>query len=145
MLQLLERTEELLKGIEKQKLHYCLCHADIHAGNIFISENAEWYIVDWDTLIFAPKERDLMFIGAGVAGKWNTKEEENYFYYGYGGRECVDQKIIDYYRCARIIEDIVEFYDLFFKEGTQEKNQRTILEIVGSMFDERGVWDMAFR
>ena len=29
------------------------------------------YIVDWDEPIMAPKERDLMFIGGGVANVWN--------------------------------------------------------------------------
>ncbi len=34
-----------------------------------IDKEEALYIVDWDTLIFAPKERELMFIGAGI---WDT-------------------------------------------------------------------------
>lgn len=32
-------------------------------------------IVDWDEPIMAPKERDLMFIGGGVANVWNDPSE----------------------------------------------------------------------
>ena len=31
----------------------------------------------------APKERDLMFIGGGVANTWNNPREEEFFYKGY--------------------------------------------------------------
>jgi thiamine kinase-like enzyme len=51
-----------------------LCHSDIHAANLLIS-NGDFFIVDWDTLIMAPKERELMFIGAGIADKQNTDEK----------------------------------------------------------------------
>ncbi|MFN8476730.1 MAG: phosphotransferase [Kouleothrix sp.] len=39
------------------------CHGDLHAGNIFLGDDGQLHTVDWDTLIRAPKERDLMFIG----------------------------------------------------------------------------------
>jgi hypothetical protein len=45
-----------------------LCHSDIHAGNILIDVNDDFYIVDWDNPILAPKEHDLMFIGGGQRG-----------------------------------------------------------------------------
>jgi len=64
---------------------FILCHADIHAWNLLIDVNGRLYIVDWDTLIFAPKERDLMFVGAGLGGNGHSlQEEETLFYQGYG-------------------------------------------------------------
>jgi spectinomycin phosphotransferase len=36
------------------------------AGTLIVDKENALYIVDWDTLIFAPVERDLMFIGAGI-------------------------------------------------------------------------------
>jgi len=139
------RTEELLKAIQDSKQEYCLCHGDIHAANLLVINEREFKIVDWDTLLMAPEERDLMFIGGGVAHKWNTAEEENYFYEGYGGREKVNRLLISYYRFERIIEDLAEYYEQFFAAGTEEKNQKVILEIVGSQFEPNDVVDRAFR
>ena len=64
-----------------------LCHADIHGGNVLIDADGSIYIVDWDDPIMAPKERDLMFIGGGVANVWNNPHEEEVFYKGYGKTE----------------------------------------------------------
>jgi hypothetical protein len=41
-------------------------------------------IVDWDDPVLAPRERDLMFVGAGVGGAWNREDESAAFYRGYG-------------------------------------------------------------
>jgi len=48
-----------------------LCHCDIHAGNVLISEEGagtRLHVIDWDEPALAPKERDLMFVGAGLPG-----------------------------------------------------------------------------
>jgi spectinomycin phosphotransferase len=140
---ILKRTEELFDEIIKMDRNYCLCHGDIHAGNLFISDNNELYVVDWDTLIMAPKERDLMFIGGGIANKWNTKNEENYFYKGYGRQNNINKIIMAYYRYERIIEDVVEFYDQFFEKDTKKKNQKIILEVVNNMFASNNVVELA--
>ena len=139
------RAEDLLGKMKKARNDYCLCHGDIHAGNILISRDRNFFLTDWDTLIIAPKERDLMFIGGGVGNTWNKKEEEAAFYEGYGGKENVDEEIISYYRFERIIVDLVEYYEQFFVENIEEKNQRAILDRVGSAFHPNGVVDMAFQ
>ena len=85
ILKLVERAEELAITIQKRPLDYVLCHADMHGWNLFVDKENALYIVDWDTLIFAPKERDLMFIGAGIWDSGLTAaEEESLFYQGYG-------------------------------------------------------------
>ena len=82
-----------------------MCHADIHAGNVLIDAKDDLYIVDWDTAMLAPKERDLMFVGGGVGGTWNKAKDEASFYQGYGQTE-TEQAAIAYYRYERIVEDI---------------------------------------
>ena len=72
---------------------------------MLIDGKGDLYIVDWDAPIMAPKERDLMFIGGGVANVWNNPHEEDCFYQGYGNSE-INQVILAYYRHERIIEDI---------------------------------------
>lgn len=81
--------------------------------------------MDWDTLVFAPKERDLMFIGAGIGDTGRTPfEEEALFYQGYGPVG-INQDAIAYYRFERIIEDIGEYCKHIFlsDEDTEERMQ----------------------
>jgi spectinomycin phosphotransferase len=69
---LVEKAELLGQEIRQKSAEFVLCHADIHGGNVLIDANDSIYIVDWDEPIMAPKERDLMFIGGGVANVWNN-------------------------------------------------------------------------
>jgi len=112
---LLDQTKDLHKKIQNKECNFVFCHADLHAGNILIDEKEQFYIVDWDDPILAPKERDLMFIGAGVGNVWNQPEEVAFFYEGYGKKD-IDLDLLMYYRCQRILEDIAEYAKIFFGE-----------------------------
>jgi spectinomycin phosphotransferase len=122
----------------------CLCHGDVHADNILINQN-NFYIVDWDTIIVAPREKGLMFIGGGVGNKWNKLEEIEYFYYGYGKETDIDKKIIKYYRCERIIQDIYEFYNQIVNIETEEEERKLCLKIFKKQFEANNVVDIALR
>jgi len=125
---------------EKQKI--CLCHGDIHAGNILIgSDNI--YIVDWDTIILAPKEKDLMFIGGGIGKKWNTESEIKYFYKGYGQETEINKTLLKYYRCERIIQDIFYLYNEIISSKTDNKEKKLRLEIIKQKFEPKDVVEMA--
>ncbi len=77
-----------------------LCHGDWHPGNALIGADGSVYVVDWDTLVFAPRERDLALIGAT---RGDPREAE-IFYDGYGDFE-LDRTALAYYRYHRIVED----------------------------------------
>src|SRR5262245_41100603 len=62
---LVERTDRGAQALQARDPEFIICHSDIHAGNILITGDDHFYIVDWDDPILAPKERDLMFIGGG--------------------------------------------------------------------------------
>ena len=106
--QLLVHAQQLGDMLRAEELGFVPCHADIHAGNVLIDEAGKLYIVDWDTFMLAPKERDLMFIGGGIGDSWRGEHTERPFFAGYGPVE-IDWSIIAYYRCERIIQDIAEF------------------------------------
>ena len=107
---LVENTERLSKQLKQQKFNYVLCHADLHPGNIVIASNNKLLIVDWDSPILAPKERDLMFIGGGHRFK---NEDIDAFYEGYGKTE-INQVVLRYYRNERIVADIaVDSMEIF--------------------------------
>ena len=56
------------------------------------------------------RQRDLMFIGAGVAGHWRDAQEAIWFYEGYGPQQ-PDAQAMAYYRCERIVADVVDYCD----------------------------------
>jgi spectinomycin phosphotransferase len=65
VLELVGRAEELAREVETRNPKFVLCHGDLHAGNLHVTEGGAIYIVDWDDPSLAPRERDLMFIGGG--------------------------------------------------------------------------------
>jgi spectinomycin phosphotransferase len=141
---LIERAEQLANALANRTLKFVLCHTDIHARNVLIDINDDLYIVDWDNPIFAPKERDLMFIGGGVGGVWHSAHEEALFYQGYGQTE-VDPIVLAYYRYNRIIEDIAIYCEQIFltREGGEDREQA--LRYVISNFLPNNTIEMAYR
>jgi spectinomycin phosphotransferase len=127
-LELVKRADRFAQMLQEQPSEFILCHADIHGWNLLIDTNGELYMVDWDTLIFAPKERDLMFIGSGLGDSGYTpQEEETMFYQGYGPIY-INQIAIAYYRYERIIEDIGVYCEQIFlsNEGGEDRKQSLV-------------------
>jgi spectinomycin phosphotransferase len=137
-----ERAEQLGKMLEGKSLPPVLCHADIHAGNLLLSSGDKWYIVDWDNLIIAPKERDLMFIGGGVGGIWNTKEEERLFYLGYCEAE-VNLTALAYYRYERIVQDIAAYCEEILETEGDNPDREQGLRYFVSLFYPNEVVEIA--
>ena len=100
------------------------------------------YIVDWDDPIMAPKERDLMFIGGGVANVWNKPHEEKFFYKGYGKTE-VNRTILAYYRHERIVEDIAIYGQMLLLTLAGGEDRPEMYKQFIDMFEPRGVVDIA--
>ena len=140
---LTQRAEQLASLLQTQALEYVVCHADIHAGNLLIDANAALYIVDWDTLILAPKERDLMFIGAGIDDVWRNAHQQALFYQGYGATE-INPQALAYYRYERIVEDIVAYCEqlLLTDQGGQDREEG--LRQLVSQFEPGNVIAVAF-
>jgi spectinomycin phosphotransferase len=145
ILKVVERAEELAITIQKQPLDYVLCHADIHGWNLLVDTQAAFYIVDWDTLIFAPKERDLMFIGADIWDSGLTAaEEESRFYKGYGQAE-IDHDLLTYYRFERIIQDIGDYCEYIFLSDAGGDDRLQCLEHLQRVFLPNGAIERAYQ
>lgn len=143
--ELVQRAEHLAVILQTQSLPFVLCHADIHAANILIDSHTHLYLVDWDTLTLAPKERDLMFPGGGQFGNQRSpQEEEAVFYQGYGPTP-VDRNALAYYRFERIVQDIAAYCEqiLLTDEGGQDRE--TGLRQLTGQFLPNQVIDIAFQ
>ncbi|MBN2004736.1 MAG: phosphotransferase, partial [Anaerolineae bacterium] len=142
---LLERAEQLAALLQSRPLEFVLCHSDIHAGNILIDGSAALYIVDWDNPIWAPKERDLMFIGGaqGFAG-CTAQEEESRFYRGYGQTQ-IHSPVLAYYRYERIIQDIAAYCEQLLLTDAGGEDRAQSLRYLMSNFSPDGTIAMARR
>jgi len=121
---LLKRTEELASEFQSKQLELVLCHTDIHRGNILITNNNQFFFVDWDAPLLAPKERDLMFIGGGIDYIWKSKRDESIFYEGYGKTD-IDFPLMAYHRYERVIEDLAAYAEqlLSTDEGGADREE----------------------
>ena len=140
--QIVERAEQLGQKLQTQSPKFVLCHSDVHGGNVLMDGNDSIYIIDWDEPILAPKERDLMFIGGGVANVWNKPNEEKLFYSGYGNTE-VNSTILTYYRYERIVEDIAIYGNALLLTTVGGADRLDMYRHFIAMFKPRGVVDIA--
>ncbi len=144
ILNIVDTAERFATGLQGRSTEFVLCHADIHAGNVLIDAKDDLYIVDWDTAILAPRERDLMFVGGGVGGVWNSANEEALFYQSYGQTE-TDQAAIAYYRYERIVEDIAVTSQQICSADMGRDDRVEGLRQLARQFAPNDVVEMAYR
>ena len=128
ILDLVNRAERLAKELQEKSRSLTVCHSDLHAGNILICKDETFFIVDWDELLLAPKERDLMFIGGGLLhSDLSPQEEEKHFYETYG-KINPDPVALAYYRYERIVQDIAEYCNLLLlsNRGGEDRKQSLV-------------------
>jgi spectinomycin phosphotransferase len=144
ILDLVQRAERLADQLQSAPMVPVLCHSDIHAGNVVVTEDGQLYVVDWDEPIFAPKERDLMFIGAGLWGDARSPQEEQVVFYKGYGRTGIDPVAIAYYRYERIVEDIAIFFERISSAGEGREDRQQSLDYLRSNFLPRGTIELAY-
>ncbi|HEU4781779.1 MAG TPA: aminoglycoside phosphotransferase family protein [Ktedonobacterales bacterium] len=146
---MVERAEQLGRMLQQRTIAadgFVLCHTDLHAGNVLLSagNKLELAIVDWDAPIYAPTERDLMFIGGGIGGIWDSSREEALFYQGYGATD-IDPVALSYYRYERIVEDLAAYGEQIFEAlGSVEDREYGLVGTIGQ-FDPGRVVTIAHR
>ena len=70
--------EKLAAVLQSRSLPYVICHADLHARNLIRNRVGQVFVVDWDEVMLAPKERDFLFVRPPHAAA---------FFQGYGQAE----------------------------------------------------------
>ena len=86
-----------------------ICHGDPHLGNVLVDD--ELHLIDWDDVILAPREQDLMFMLGGMGDVGPTRPEHlDAFLTGYGPHT-IDDDAVRYYRHVRAFEDVFSWAD----------------------------------
>ncbi len=103
--------------LQKRSGPFVFCHADLHTRNLIRDSSGHVFVIDWDDVMLAPKERDFIFIRGPQAEA---------FWEGYGHPE-VDWTALTYYRWERTIQDIIACaQDIFFNDDLGEESKADI-------------------
>jgi spectinomycin phosphotransferase len=102
---LLSSLNKLADILQRQTMPLIVCHADLHPGNLLRNRAGQVFVIDWDDVMLAPKERDFIFVGepADVSAQGGSP-----FFQGYGQTE-IDWIALTYYRYERVVQDLVEY------------------------------------
>ena len=111
--------EKLAAVLQSQSFQHVICHADLHPANL-IREDANVFVIDWDEVMLAPKERDFIFI---------KEPQADAFWEGYGKRE-INWLLLSYYLWERVVQDvIVNAQDVCFRDDLGEETKADIAKL----------------
>jgi spectinomycin phosphotransferase len=120
---------------QKKQARQVLCHADIHLGNILANSQGAFRIIDWDGIMLAPPERDLMFFGALNLG--NPRLE------GYGRDIQIDRETIAYYKYEWVLQEFADYGEKIFFRDLGDEQKQDALEKFIELFEPGNVIDQA--
>ena len=131
---------ELGRACYEQDENFCVCHGDIHVGNLLATQD-QIRIVDWDHPRFAPKECDLMFFLQGGIMKHSLAEEES-FLRGYGEVE-IDWNALNYFRFERLFDDVLAFMADVMNDRYSEEEKQESVRLCYLLFEPGYLYDVA--
>lgn len=142
---LVATSDALGERLSVRSLPRVLCHGDIHTWNILIDGGGALWILDWDEATIAPRERDLMFVIAGIAAGLVAPADTAAFMEGYGDPS-VDDEALSYYRYAWAVQDICAYAEsAILLPGVSDDERAAALEGFRSLFDSGAIVDIASR
>lgn len=115
LLELTDRAEELAGRLREATLPPVLCHADMHTGNVLVDTDDRLWLLDWDEVVLAPRERDLMFaVGGGISRALVSAADTVAFLQGYGEVR-PDPLALSYYRHTWAVQDLADYGEQVFE------------------------------
>jgi spectinomycin phosphotransferase len=120
ILRVVECTEELGARLERAARPLVVCHADLHTWNMLIDGDGGLWVIDWDSVTLAPKERDLMFVVGGIGAGLVAPHETAWFLEAYGGAS-IDPLALAYYRHAWAVQDLAGFGERLFLSAEDDR------------------------
>ena len=110
------------------------CHGDVHTHNIVVDARGALHVVDWDELIMAPPECDLMFLFGSPIGLPRGDRELALFRQGYGPI-ALDTDHLAYYHADWALKDLVGYAEESIAEGASPESRASAFAIFASLFD----------
>ena len=111
--------EKLAEALQRRSEPYVICHADLHASNLIRNRAGGVFVIDWDDVMLAPKERDFIFVRRPYADA---------FWEGYGRNE-IDWTLLSYYLWERVVQDLIEdTRNVCFRDDLAEETRAHIAQ-----------------
>jgi spectinomycin phosphotransferase len=130
---LLAAMEALTEELQTRAGPRVICHADLHPSNLIRDRVGRVFLIDWDDVMLAPKERDFLFVGDPLTNGF-TRAGGSPFFEGYGPAE-IDWVAITYYRCERIVQDVIECaQEVYFRDDLGEDVKANAVELFAGLF-----------
>ncbi len=112
--------EKLAEALQRRTFPYVICHADLHARNLIRNRAGQVFVIDWDEVMLAPKERDFIFVRPPHADA---------FWEGYGQTE-IDWKLLSYFLWERVVQDMIEYAQIVcFRDDWAEESRAEVAQL----------------
>ncbi len=110
----LTSLEKLAEVLRSRTLPFAICHSDLHARNLIRDRAGRVFVIDWDEVMQAPKERDFIFVRPPHAAA---------FWEGYGQAE-IDWVALTYFLWERVVQDLIECTrNVWFRQDWGEESR----------------------
>lgn len=143
---LVDRFATLGQQLRATDPPFVLCHADAHLNNVLIDMDDQLWIVDWDEILLAPKECDLMMGvgGLGLGSYPAGPQAAAWFLRGYGSAD-LNPVALTYYRHARALGDIGADADEALQPSSSEAAKLAALQWLLRLFAPGNIVSLATR
>src|SRR6266516_1749280 len=128
--------EKLAEGLQARTLPYVISHADLHPANRLRDQHGHVFVIDWDEVMLAPKERDFIFV---------REPDADAFFQGYGQRE-IDWMALTYYLWERVVQDVIEdAQNVCFRHDWAEETRADAARLFHEYLSEGSTIDAAYK
>jgi spectinomycin phosphotransferase len=135
---------KLARVLQKRRrtIPYVICHGDLHPANLLRDPAGHVFVIDWDDVLLAPKERDFIFVG-NAPSTGSTGAGISPFFAGYGDTE-IDWVALAYYRHERVAQDVIAYaQQVFFRPDLSERTKADAVGLFHDVLAEGGELDVA--
>jgi spectinomycin phosphotransferase len=141
-LRVVTSLEKLAGVLQSRTLPYVICHADLHPANLLRDHAGHVFVIDWDEVMLAPKERDFLFVKESLAD-CEALPGTPAFFQGYGQTE-IDWIALTYYRYERVVQDLIACaQEVFFRDDLGEGTKADSVQLFHAILAEGGEIDAA--
>ncbi|MCB9813178.1 MAG: phosphotransferase [Pseudomonadales bacterium] len=129
LLQFYKIFQNLSSTCQKKNWQMLLTHGDA-PGNILVKSPTDFYIVDWDDILFAPAERDLWFL--------LDKKDFMQGYQSVRKDYKVNELSAQYYLFSRYFNDLIEYWAEIFGEFSESHKKSNFEQMKKELFEDEG-------
>ncbi len=121
--------EKLAGVLQRRTFPYVICHADLHPANLLRDPAGHVFVIDWDEVMLAPKERDFLYV---------RQPQADAFFQGYG-QTVTDWMALTYYRWERVVQDLIACaQNVCFRDEWGEETKADAAQLFHEILVEEG-------